>query len=143
MIGLIVSGHGMFATALSSSLKLIAGAPTNVEFVDFEENDSTESLKEKYLSALKSLDNCSEILALTDLAGGSPFKILVEISCDYSKKMEVIGGANIPMLIEISMVRDSFLDVSSLCESALSIGKDSIVKFALVFHKEIECEDGI
>lgn len=32
MIGLLVTGHGHFATGLGSSLKLIAGEQENVEF---------------------------------------------------------------------------------------------------------------
>ena len=52
MIGLIISGHGNFASGLRSSLKLIAGEPINVEYVDFEETDSTETLKEKYYTSL-------------------------------------------------------------------------------------------
>lgn len=143
MIGLIISGHGHFATGLHSSLKLIAGEATNTQFIDFEEEDSTETLKEKYVQALSNLDTCDEVLALTDLAGGSPFKTLVELSTEHSKRIEVIGGSNLPMILEISMIKDIFSDLDSLSESALTTGKDSIVKFALVEHTEIEDEDGI
>ena len=78
MVGLIISGHGNFASGLRTSLKLIAGEASNIEYVDFIETDSTESLMDKYLNSLKNLDNCDSILALSDLAGGSPFKTLVE-----------------------------------------------------------------
>ena len=47
MIGLIVTGHGHFASGLTSSLKLIAGEPKNYAAVDFEETDSTEDLAKK------------------------------------------------------------------------------------------------
>ena len=56
MIGLIISGHGNFASGLRSSLKLIAGEPCNVEYVDFEETDSIEDLRKKYYISLKNLD---------------------------------------------------------------------------------------
>ncbi|WP_297632696.1 PTS galactosamine/N-acetylgalactosamine transporter subunit IIA [uncultured Clostridium sp.] len=143
MIGLIISGHGHFGTGLQSSLKLIAGESTNTQFIDFEESDSTDSLKKKYIQALSHLNNCDDILALTDLAGGSPFKTLVELSYESSQKIQVIGGSNLPMILEISMTKDIFSDLDSLCESALTTGKDSVVKFALVDHTEIEDEDGI
>ena len=32
MLGLLVTGHGHFATGLNSSLELIAGAQANVQF---------------------------------------------------------------------------------------------------------------
>lgn len=143
MIGLIISGHGNFATGLHSSLKLIAGEPTNIEYVDFEETDSTETLKEKYYISLKALDNCDSILALTDLAGGSPFKTLVEVKTEIEKPMEVIGGTNLPMALEISMTKDIIDDLASLAESALEVGKSGLVKFEFIIHEDVELEDGI
>ena len=47
MLGLLVTGHGHFATGLNSSLELIAGAQPNVALVDFEADHSIEVLKEK------------------------------------------------------------------------------------------------
>lgn len=143
MVGLIISGHGNFATGLSTSLKLIAGTPSNVEYVDFLETDSTDTLKEKYYASLKNLENCDSILALSDLAGGSPFKTLVEVKTEINKPMEVIGGTNLPMALEISMSKDIIEDLSSLTESALEVGKNGVVKFEFIVHEEVECEDGI
>ena len=143
MIGLIISGHGNFASGLHTSLNLIAGEPSNVEYIDFEEIDTIETLREKYYLALKNLSHCKSILALTDLAGGSPFKTLVEIKTEIEKPMEVIGGTNLPMILEISMGKDFMEDLYSLTESAIEVGKNGIVKFEFIAHEDIECEDGI
>ncbi|MGG7059130.1 PTS galactosamine/N-acetylgalactosamine transporter subunit IIA [Clostridium nigeriense] len=143
MIGLIISGHGNFASGLHTSLKLIAGEHSNIEYVDFEETDSTETLKEKYYNSLKNLNNCESILALSDLAGGSPFKTLVEVKTEIEKPMEVIGGTNLPMLLEISMTKDIIEDLSSLSESAIEVGKSGVVKFEFIVHEDAESEDGI
>ena len=143
MIGLIISGHGNFASGLRTSLKLIAGEPCNIEYVDFEETDSTENLKEKYYISLKNLNNCDKILALSDLAGGSPFKTLVEVKTEIDKPMEVIGGTNLPMALEISMSKDISDDLYSLCESAIEVGKSGVIKFEFIAHVDEESEDGI
>lgn len=143
MIGLIISGHGNFASGLRTSIKLIAGETYNVEYIDFEETDSTETLKEKYYTSLKNLNNCASILALSDLAGGSPFKTLVEVKTEIEKPMEVIGGTNLPMALEISMTKNIIDDLSSLSESAIEIGKSGVIKFEFIAHQDIECEDGI
>ena len=143
MVGIIISGHGNFASGLRSSLKLIAGEPSNVEYVDFEETDSTDTLKEKYYVSLKNLENCDSILGLSDLAGGSPFKTLVEVKTEIEKPMEVIGGTNLPMALEISMTKDIIDDFSSLSDSALEVGKNGVVKFEFMVHEDVECEDGI
>lgn len=143
MVGIIISGHGNFATGLRSSLNLIAGNPTNIEYVDFLESDSTDTLKEKYINSLNSLSNCDSILALADLTGGSPFKTLVGLKTETEKSFEVIGGANLPMILEISMSKDFIDDLSILTKTALDSGKDGIVKFELVEHEDTVCEDGI
>lgn len=143
MIGIIISGHGNFATGLRSSLNLIAGNPANVEYIDFVESDSTETLKAKYMNSLKTLNNCDSILALADLTGGSPFKTLVELKTEIEKPLEVIGGTNLAMILEISMAKDFIDDLSVLTGTALEAGKNGIVKFELVYHEEVECEDGI
>ena len=64
------------------------------------------TLIEKYYASLKNLNNCDGILALSDLAGGSPFKTLVEVKMELEKPMEVVGGTNLPMALEISMTKD-------------------------------------
>ncbi|MBE6070014.1 MAG: PTS fructose transporter subunit IIA [Clostridium lundense] len=143
MIGLIISGHGNFASGLRTSLKLIAGEPCNIEYVDFEETNSIEDLRKKYYASLENLNNCDSILALSDLAGGSPFKTLVEVKTQIEKPLEVIGGTNLPMLLEISMTKDIIDDLKSLSQSAIEVGKSGVVKFEFIVHEEEESEDGI
>ena len=143
MIGIIISGHGNFATGIASSLKLVSGGPLNVEYVDFLETDSTENLKEKYKVALNNLKDCNDILALTDLAGGSPFKTLVELNTEVSNNIEVIAGTNLPMALEITMLKDIIDELPSLVNSALEAGRNGVVKFELVEKQEDQFEDGI
>ena len=127
MLGLIVTGHGNFASGLRSSLKLIAGEKENMCFV-----------------AIDSLSNVDGILFLCDLTGGSPFKTSVELSVKSDKQMEVIGGANLPMVIELSMAKEFVDSLDALTNMALSTGKDSIVRFTFSAHKEeTNDEDGI
>ena len=57
--------------------------------------------------------------------------------------MEVIGGTNLPMALEISMTKDILDDLSSLVESALEVGKNGVVKFEFIVHEDVELEDGI
>ena len=80
MVGLLVTGHGHFATGLGSALQLIAGTADNLAFVDFEADHSTETLTNNLSNALDGLKGCDGVLVLADLAGGSPFKAAVELS---------------------------------------------------------------
>lgn len=142
MIGLIVTGHGHFASGLTSSLKLIAGEPKNYAAVDFEETDSTDDLAKKLNEAMDSLSDCEEIIILSDLAGGSPFKTSVEIG--YPKgNVEVIAGTNLGMLVEINLTRTFANNVKDLAESAVNVGKDQVIRFVYKPVEKVEVTDGI
>ncbi len=144
MIGLLITGHGHFATGLGSSLRLITGATENIALVDFEESHSTEILTENLMKALDDLKACDGVLVLSDLAGGSPFKAAVE--CKFARpeqQIEVVAGSNLPMLIEGSMMMSIFDNPLDMAEALIPTGKDYIVRFELAAHVDEAEEDGI
>lgn len=143
MVGIIISGHGNFASGLQSSLKLISGGFPNVLFVDFLETDSTDQLKQKFLNALDQLKDCNEILALTDLVGGSPFKTFAQLSVEVSQNIKVIGGTNLPMAIDAAMTKDIVDDLESLVSNVLNSGKDNILQFEIIEDTKDNFDDGI
>ncbi len=144
MVGLLITGHGHFATGLGSSLRLITGNTENIVYVDFEENHSTDTLTENLSKALDELKDCDGVLVLSDLAGGSPFKSAVE--CKVARPdqaIEVLAGSNLPMLIEGSMAMAAFDSPLDLAQSLIETGKDYIVRFELTAHEDNAEEDGI
>lgn len=136
MLGLILTGHGHFATGLNSSMKLIAGEREDMGIVDFEENDSIEILKDKLEKAINSLKECDDILILCDLTGGSPFKTAVELSLEYGKNIKVIGGTNLPMLIETAMALPYENNLDSLVSLAVKTGKNAVNEYKLIEHND-------
>lgn len=145
MLGLLVTGHGHFATGLGSSLELIAGKQPNVALVDFEADHSIEILKDNLAKALDSLKEYDGVLVLSDLPGGSPFKTSVELKFErQDQAIEVIAGTNLPLLIASSTMTSVFETPLDLAEAMIPEGKDSIVRFELAARKgEAEDEDGI
>lgn len=142
MIGLIVTGHGNFATGLTSSLNLIAGNPKAYQAIDFLEKYSVEDLEVELEKAIQELHDCKGIIILSDLAGGSPFKTAVTVG--YPKgNIEVIAGTNLPMLIEVNMAREFVDDLTQLTEMAINTGKDQVVRYEFVAVKQETSEDGI
>ena len=77
MVGLLITGHGHFATGLGTSLKLITGATENIVYVDFEADHTIDTLKANLRKGFDELKGCDGVLVLSDLAGGSPFKTAV------------------------------------------------------------------
>ena len=144
MVGLLITGHGHFATGRGSSLRLITGNTENIEYVDFEADHSTETLAHNLNQAFDKLKDCDGVLVLSDLAGGSPFKTAVE--CKFARpeqKIEVIAGSNLPMLIEGSMSMGIYDNPLDMAEALIPTGKDYIIRFELAEHNDDTEEDGI
>lgn len=144
MVGLLVTGHGHFATGLGSSLQLIAGENPSIQYVDFEADHSTETLTANLNTAFDKMKDCDGVLVLADLAGGSPFKCAAE--CKFARpdqKIEVVAGTNLPMLIEASMSMPMYTDPDTMADAVTASGKDFIIKFVLETHEDNAEEDGI
>lgn len=144
MVGLLVTGHGHFATGLGSALQLIAGENPNIVYVDFEADHSTETLTANLNKGLDQMKECSGVLVLADLAGGSPFKCAVE--CKFARPdqpVEVLAGTNLPMLIEASMSMTMYDDPQVMVDAIAESGKNFIMKFVLETHEDNAEEDGI
>lgn len=146
MIGLLITGHGRFAGGMGSALKLVTGNTEHIAYVEFEEEHSTETLTENLNKAFEELKDCDGVLVLADLAGGSPFKCAVE--CKFARQgqaIEVVAGANLPMLVEGSMMMGAFDSPLDLANALIQTGKDYIIRFELEAKREEEEgeEDGI
>lgn len=127
MIGLIITGHGRFASGLSEALRAIAGPTQYYCAVDFDMLETLEELTAHLEEAMDSLKECESILILCDLAGGAPFKVSVELG--YPRGYEVVAGTNLGMLVEINMGRQFMDDVHALALQAVTVGKDQIQAF--------------
>lgn len=127
MIGLIITGHGRFASGLSEALIAITGPTQSYCAVDFDLSQSLEELNSNLKKAMDSLKDCDSILILCDLAGGAPFKASVELG--YPNGYEVVAGTNLGMLVEINMARQFMDDVHALALQAVTVGKDQIQIF--------------
>lgn len=105
MISIILTGHGSFAEGLYSAAKLITGQTDALLCVTFPESDSTEDLREKLKAAIDAAEG--EVLVLADMMGGSPFKESVLLRAALpERKIEVVAGASVPMVISALLGRD-------------------------------------
>lgn len=148
MIGIVVTGHGNFATGLTSSVKLIAGMPEQYVPVDFVEGMSSEDLVAKLAAAFDSLKDCDGgIMVFTDLVGGSPFKMSAEMAVTMADKykLAILSGTNLGMLIEASMSRQFADDAATLADNIVNTGKDQVMHYVYEEKKkeDVEPSDGI
>lgn len=141
MIGVLVTGHGSFATGMMSASKLIVGPREKYLGVDFVESDSVDTLSDKLRQAMKSLGD--QILVLVDLAGGSPFKTAVTLKSEFpDKKIEVISGLNLPMLTSVLLEEKETMEES--VQNAMEMGSVGIKQFKKKPKPHpVAAEDGI
>lgn len=124
MIGIVVSGHINFASGVQSAVRAIVGEQAQMEFVDFVETMSTDDLETELRAAAEKVNSGKGVLFLTDVPGGSPSNRASAIMMD-TPLVEVIGGANLPMITNVVFERDD-AELTELVEIAMEIGTSCI-----------------
>lgn len=128
MIGIIITGHNKFASGIESSLKLLAGPQEKLTSVDFLKGMSPEELQNKFSQIVKNNGDTEGTIFFTDIPGGTPFNQAVTYKTNH-RNVSVIGGTNIPMLMEILFKRNESLD--EVTNKAVDSGKNSITSFKI------------
>lgn len=137
MIKLVVVAHGHFATGAASALELIAGKQEEVAVIDFSEGMSAQTVKEKIAAEL--VDQ-SEVLVLSDLLCGTPFKVSTELMAEFNGKMNVLSGLNLAMLIEAAFARN-MLSFDELVDKLVTTAKDGVVDARSLFDTDDNSEE--
>lgn len=122
----IIVGHGNYGTGIGSSLKLLAGDNSGVEFVDFLEEDSDITLKVKLRETLEKSE-ADQTLFVCDILGGTPFKTCVELSLE-GENMEVTAGCNLGSILETVLLKDT-MEIKELANHIVSCTKETAVRF--------------
>lgn len=131
MVGLIVTGHGQFASGFEGSLKLLAGSPEGVSFVDFS-GESGDDLKVQIAAVMDTMKDYAGVLVLSDLPGGTPYNKSVELKVERAdQQIEVVAGTNLPLLLACATMLESYESPLDLAKEMILDGKDSMVIFGV------------
>lgn len=95
---LILCGHGRYASGVGSTVEMLAGKHEDLYLIDFLEEDSDVTLKEKMIRIVKDHDE-AQVLFICDLLGGTPYKVSAELA-NFNPLMEVVAGCNIASIME-------------------------------------------
>jgi len=142
MIGIVLSGHGEFASGLNSSIQLIAGKQKGFQVVNFSEGMSSEKLQELLQIAVETVDQDQGVVIFTDIPGGTPFNQSVLLSTKI-ENVSVISGTNLPALLDGSFSRD--LSLKDFIAKVLESGKEGLQQFIQKKKENVDSElkDGI
>ena len=105
MLGIILTGHGGFASGMEKAMKQILGEQSQFIAIDFPETSTTALLTSQLEQAIEQLDGEEDIVFLTDLLGGTPFRVASTLAM-LKPGREVITGTNLQLLLEMVLVRE-------------------------------------
>lgn len=126
MIGVIVCGHGQFASGIASTVALVAGEQDDFIAVDFDGSSDLKAALEQAVATL----NCEQILFFTDILGGAPFRN-ASLIAQARGQCEVIAGVTAQMLIEACLERDGYEDLSSDVADLIDSAREGVTSLSL------------
>lgn len=110
MIKVLLLTHGALADSLRETMQLFL--PDSEQLVCLGMGPDTGAFREALHQQVVGGGE-TELLVLTDLFGGTPFNMIASMlkeAMDKGKKVEVITGVNLPMLLEVvPNIQDSSL----------------------------------
>lgn len=128
MIGIILLGHGEFSQGIASAMELIIGKQEYFKFHNFLQDMSQDDLLDDVKKSVVELNDCEHIVLVTDISGGTPYKVSIMLSFE-NEKINVISGANLPLLVSLLLNRDSLNSINDLIETGLSDAFQGLNKF--------------
>ncbi len=136
MIGVVVVTHCHLAEELICAAQLVVGEELKqFQAVSVEPKDGSDVIREKIMAAIRKVDTGQGVLILTDMYGGTPSNI--SLSFLEEKKIEVITGVNLPMLLKLATYPKN-QDLESLAAFITDYGQRNINLASEVLRKRVD-----
>jgi len=123
MTGLVLVTHTGLAGALLRSAEMIVGKIECCEQVEVASGDKADAIMSSVVAAVGKVSADGAII-MTDLFGGTPSNMAMSFLKDGT--IEVVTGANLPMMIEFCSKRDR-LGVAELAAAMHKSGREGII----------------
>ena len=104
MIGIVLVTHGHLATEFRAALEHVCGPQSQLATITIGPDDDMESRRKDIIAAIATVESGSGVVVLTDMFGGTPSNLAISVM--DGAHVEVVAGANLPMLIKLASVRD-------------------------------------
>jgi PTS system mannose-specific IIA component len=134
MIGVIIVAHGELAHAFKDATELIMGKQEQFMAVSIGAQEEVNLASGRLKKAICEVDHGDGVLVLTDMFGGTPTNL--SLAFLEEKKVEVLTGVNLPMLIKLMSLRQELTDLESIKERLCIYGREKIIAASdLLNHK--------
>lgn len=131
MIGLVVVAHGRLATEFQAALEHVVGPQEHFEAISIGPEDDMEQRRSDILAAVARVDTGAGVVLITDMFGGTPSNLAISVM--DSGKVEVVAGANLPMLIKLATIRGD-AELADAAVIARDAGRKNISVASEVLH---------
>ena len=119
MIGILVVTHGQLATELLAATEHVVGDMERARAVCIGPDDDLEQRRADVQTAAEAVDDGDGVVIVTDMFGGTPANLAISLL--EKGRVEVLAGANLPMLIKLAEARDT-MGVADAAEAAREAG---------------------
>lgn len=130
MLGIVIGTHGSFSDGIKDSAEVIMGAVNNIETVNLNAGDDVQKLGDKIKDAVHTVDQGDGVIVLVDLVSASPYNQSVlsvsQFEEELQEKVYIVGGVNLPMLLETINHQMLSTPVSEISEKLMEQGKAGI-----------------
>lgn len=123
MIGLVVVTHGRLAEELVAATEHVVGPQQRLRALCVGAEDDMERRRADIAAAVEDVDDGEGVVIATDMFGGTPANLAVSFL--ERGKVEVLAGANLPMLIKLVETRGGG-SLAAAAEAALEAGRKYI-----------------
>lgn len=130
MLGIVIATHGKLSDGLKDAAEVIVGTTNNIATVNLNPGDDVQNLGQKIETAVKEVDKDAGVIVLTDLVSASPYNQSVLITNglapELQAKVYIIGGVNLPMLLETINHQILSTPVEEIAAAVIDQGKNSL-----------------
>ncbi|MEM1376846.1 MAG: PTS sugar transporter subunit IIA [Pseudomonadota bacterium] len=116
MIGMVLVTHGSLATSFKHAVEHVVGTQKQFATVCIEADDDMEQRRRDIIDAVANVDSGRGVIVVTDMFGGTPSNLAISLM--KPGEVEIIAGANLPMLIKLARVRQEQNMEQTLSEGA-------------------------
>lgn len=130
MIGLVIVTHGRLAQELLAAMEHVVGPQAQVRAISIGPDDDMQQRRADILQAVADTNTGAGVIIVTDMFGGTPSNLAISVM--PSGPIEVIAGANLPMLVKLASAR-----ASEPLAGAVAAAQDAARKYIRVASQEL------
>ncbi len=125
VIGLVIVSHGRLAEALLETASEIVGPFERARALNVSRSEQLEEIEARIRSAVRHVDTGDGVLIMADMFGGTAANVSLQLVGEHH--VEVVTGANLPMLLKLASAIDTATDLWGLAQLLKFYGQRNVL----------------